>query len=74
MLFACEIRSALEHLPDRMWEKRAKLPARKGFRPGIRTAAKACGIAPTTYARIEDGGEPDLKTLIAILEWLEDDL
>ncbi len=73
MIFACELRATLEYLPDKMRAKRMSLrPTRKGFQPGIRLAAWACDISPTTYARIENGGVPDIKTLIAILDWIEE--
>ena len=71
MTTANDIRKSLRNLSKRMKAKRQTLPAREGFRPGVRPAAAACGISPTTYARIERGGYPDLSVYLAILDWLE---
>ena len=65
------IQKILIGLPQRMRKRRSWMNASKGFQPGIRKAAQACGISPTSYARIENGGKPDLTTLIKILKWLE---
>jgi len=38
---------------------------------GIRQAAKAIGISPTTYQRVEAGHIPDFKTSKKIMLWVE---
>ncbi len=38
---------------------------------GIRQAARAIGISPTTYQRVEGGHIPDFKTAKKIMLWLE---
>jgi transcriptional regulator with XRE-family HTH domain len=38
---------------------------------GLRDAAKQIGIGGATLMRIEQGREPDFRTVMRILKWLE---
>jgi len=64
------VQDLLITLPARMRAARFKMPSHKGYRPGIRGAAKSIGVSPTTYYRIENGGTPDTDTFVKILKWI----
>lgn len=71
MISSRELEETLSVLPGMMETEQMKMPAKKGFQPGLRAAAKAAGISPTTYSRIKNGYTPDMATLIKILKWLK---
>ena len=62
------IRRILDGLPKRIKDRRSAMPQ---GRRGINVAALECGISPVAFARIEKGGQPNLTTLLALLDWLE---
>jgi hypothetical protein len=72
MISARDLKETLSVLPGLMETQRlAMKPAKKGFTPGLRSAAKAVGISPTTYSRMENGHTPDVGTLLKVLDWLK---
>jgi transcriptional regulator with XRE-family HTH domain len=41
---------------------------------GLREIAKEVGVSFSTLSRIENGKEPDIRTLYKVCKWLEIDL
>ena len=61
----------LSFLPTDMYQKRMKMnPLKKGFKPGLRSAASEVGISTSTYQRAENGDNIDINTLRKFLQWI----
>lgn len=71
-LLWADIESALGSMGLRMREaRRSMTPETRLDHIGIRQAARAVGISPTTYWRVESGRIPDFKTAKKIMLWVE---
>ena len=51
--------------------RRAMTPETRLDHIGVRQAARAIGISPTTYCRVEAGHIPDFRTAKKIMVWVE---
>lgn len=60
----------IKTLPADLHNKRMMMPAKKGFLPGLRGAAKDAGVSLATYQRAENGNNIDIKTLRKLLKWI----
>ena len=60
----------LSFLPTDMYQKRMKMnPLKKGFKPGLRSAASEVGISTSTYQLEENGQNIDIKKFPKISTW-----
>jgi len=68
-----ELAKLVAELPERMRQARRSMPSETRLLvAGVRTAAKAVGISPTTYCRAEkDASKIDLSSVRKILKWTE---